>query len=353
MVRYFILGLLRLAATALGLLTLLFLLTRLLPDEQQLLARFGEMPSGASPTAEQVQAALQQTRLRLGLAEPAFYFSMVPAPTGSQGMGLTNRWQWNGTANQYHHWLVSLLQGSLGNSYRTGEPVAPLIGNALQYTLPLTGLAAVLIGCLSVPLGLWMAPRQQGWAVATLFTLDALPLYVVALLLLLFFASPDFLTLFPAYGLSAEDSSGLSWFSQPAFWVLPLASLILAGLPEPALQLTAALRREAAQDYILTARAKGLSRPQAFRKHALRNALLPSLTLFTELVPSLLAGAVVVELIFALPGLGRLLAEAATARDYPVLLGGIAVTIVVRLVSLAAAEALYRWADPRLRTPLP
>ena len=228
-----------------------------------------------------------------------------------------------------------------------------LIGAALLTTVPLTGLAALLIFGLSVPLGLWLASRTGShWVLAGLFALDALPLFVVALLLLLLLANPDFLALFPAYGFGMEDDTSRGAegiLSRPLFIVLPLASLVLTGLTEPTLQLANALRHEARLDYMVTAQAKGLSKTQALRQHALRNALLPTLTLFTELLPNLLVGAVVVELIFALPGLGRLLADAAAARDYPVLLGGVLIVLVARQLMLALADWLYQLADPRLR----
>ncbi|MBC8083288.1 MAG: ABC transporter permease [Hymenobacter sp.] len=246
------------------------------------------------------------------------------------------------------------MSGNLGRSYRTEESVAALVGAALLTTVPLTCLAALLIVGVSVPLGLWLASRSAThWLLTGLLALDALPLFVVALLLLLLLANPDFFALFPAYGLGMEDESGGqigTLFRYPQFIVLPLTSLVLTGLTEPVLQLTSALRHEARLDYILTARAKGLSQKRALRRHALRNALLPTLTLFTELLPNLLAGAVVVELIFALPGLGRLIADAAAARDYPLLLGGILMVLAARQFTLALADWLYQLADPRLRS---
>jgi peptide/nickel transport system permease protein len=102
-------------------------------------------------------------------------------------------------------------------------------------------------------------------------------------------------------------------------------------------------------DYVTTARAKGLSTRQIIRRHALRNALLPLLTLLADLLPAVLAGAVVVEVIFALPGMGQLLSDAATARDYPVLLGALLVILVARLTAYILADAAYRLADPRLQ----
>lgn len=328
-----------------SILTLLFLLTRTLPDEQQLLARFGGIPTGAAPTARQIQAAQQQARHRLGLDYPLFYFSRHSAPP-TQHLAL--RWQWEGRHNQYHHWLAGLWRGNLGYSYQTQEPVLPLLAQALRTTVPLTLLALLVLLVLSGALGIKLArARRPAPLLTVLFALDALPLFAVASLLLLLLANPDFLALFPAYGLAdeAEPGSSLTYLS---YLVLPVASLVLTGIAEPAIQLAAALRHELQQPYVLAARAKGLSERQVLWRHTLRNAALPSLVLFTDLLPNLLAGSVVVELVFALPGVGRLLAEAAAARDYPVLLGGVLLLMLLRQLSLWVADGLHHLLDPRL-----
>ncbi|AII52728.1 ABC transporter permease [Hymenobacter sp. APR13] len=328
-----------------SILTLLFLLTRTLPDEQQLLARFGGIPTGAAPSVGQIQAAQQQARHRLGLDNPLFYFSRLSAPS-TQFLAL--RWQWEGRHNQYHQWLVGLWCGELGNSYQTQEPVGPLLTQALYTTVPLTLLALLLLLVLSGTLAIGLAQaRRPGPLVTVLFALDTLPLFAVASLLLLLLANPDFLALFPAYGL-AEETDSESSLTYLSYLVLPVASLVLTGIAEPTVQLASALRHELQQPYALAARAKGLSERQVLWRHTLRNAALPSLVLLTDLLPNLLAGSVVVELIFALPGVGRLLAEAATARDYPVLLGGVLLLVVLRQLSLWVADGLHYLLDPRL-----
>ncbi|SHK37145.1 ABC transporter permease [Hymenobacter psychrotolerans] len=330
--------------------TLLFLLTRSLANEQIILARFIGDESTASSSLGQRQQAQQQARHRLGLDLPLFYLARTAAD--SSEAWLAPRWYWTGTQNQYHQWVRGLGRGDAGLSYRNQEAVSSLLANALQHTLPLALLAGVLLITLSVPLGIWLAAPGRNVALVVLFALDTLPLFVVALLLLLLLANPDMAALFPAYGLGADETT--SFWSAPAsyisYLILPLASLVLTGIAEPAIQLATALRIELQKEYVLAARAKGLSAAQTLRRHALRNAWLPTITLLTDLLPNLLAGSLVVELIFALPGLGRLLAEAAAAHDHPVLLGGAVLIVLVRQLSLWLAEGLYRLADPRLRT---
>ena len=308
-----------------------------------------ELAAGRTTSADQraSQAAVQH---RLGLDIPLFYANRRPATPPA-----APKWQWNGLHNQYHHWLRGLLRGDWGTSFRTGEPVWAHLRHALAYTLPLTGTAAILAVCAALAL----APRLAsgaGWQRplrTVLVGLHALPLFVVALALLLLFANPEVLAWFPAYGLDQPADGDAGFWHHFTTYVqhltLPVLALTLSALPELTLQLDAALAQELRTDYATTARAKGLAETAVVRHHALRNALLPTITQLTELLPALVAGAVVVEVVFALPGMGRLLAEAATTRDYPMLVGGILLTGAARLLALLLADLLYVWADPRIR----
>lgn len=295
--------------------------------------------SAAGQRANQLAAVRQ----RLGLDLPLFYVS--------RGSNSAQRWHWNGRTNQYHRWATKLLHGNLGTSFRTGQAVAFRLRSALAFTLPLTGTAAVLAVLAALVLGQRLAARPW-WrrpVRAALTTVHGLPLFVVALGLLLLFANPDVFTWFPAYGLTEHPDDVASPGQYIAHIALPVAALVLTALPELALQLEDALTQELRTGYATTARAKGLAEEAVIRRHALRNALLPTLTQIAELLPALVAGAVVVEVIFALPGMGRLLADAAATRDYPVLVGGVLLTGAARLFALLFADLLYFWADPRIR----
>jgi peptide/nickel transport system permease protein len=354
MSRFLLYRLLRLLSASATIISLIFLLSRAVAPDQQLAGRLAEGDLSAHVvSARQRQQAEYALRERQGLTEPLFYFSPAQAPTARLG----TRWRWNGHRNQYHHWLRQLLRADLGTSLRSAQPVTALLGAALRYTLPLTLSAAAATGgiawLLAPSLGRYR--RRRALLLAGAFALDALPLFVTALLLLLLLANPDALTWFPAYGLGQEDPT-LPWpaqFSALAYHLaLPAVALVLASLPMLVVQLDAALQQELRADYILTAQAKGLPPALVVRRHALRNAMLPVLALLTELLPSLVAGAVVVELVFSLPGMGRLLAEAAAARDYPVLLGSVLVVSFVRLLAQVLTDVLYRLADPRIRLSL-
>jgi peptide/nickel transport system permease protein len=334
-----------------GIASLVFLAMHLLPAPDEVLGDPSELGSAASlsSTANR-QAARQALRHRLGLDEPIFYFTRTANPSVC--------WQWHGSHNQYHRWLSQLLSGNLGYSYRAGQPVAALLASALAYSVPLMALAAGSAAGLAIwlALGLANAPTTQGgWrgAIRTLLTgVQALPLFTLALALLLLLANPDLLNILPADGMEATypPASGGAWLaSYGAHLVLPLLSLVLAVLPELTLPLEAALRHELRAGYASTARAKGLTNRQILSRHALPNALLPLLTTFTGLLPNLVAGAVVVEVLFALPGTGRLLAEAAATHDYPVVIASVLLTATARLLALLLADVLYFWTDPRLR----
>jgi peptide/nickel transport system permease protein len=291
--------------------------------------------------------ARQDAAQRLGLAEPLFYV------TPTQQASVVS-WHWHGLHNQYHHWLVGLLHGQLGISFRDGQPIGPRWWAALAYTLPLTGLATVgaIAGALFLGMALAGGPQATGptgWRAGLhllLTGLQGLPLFALALGLLFAFANPEALNIIPTYVDSAADEP---WGQQALRLVLPVLALILAILPELALLLASSLSHELGADYATTARAKGLTNKQLLRHHALPNALLPLLTAFAGLLPTLVAGTVVVETIFALPGTGRLLAEAVAMHDYPVVVAGVLFTALARLLSLALADALYAWADPRIR----
>lgn len=298
--------------------------------------------SGAAGATSRQQVARQELRQRLGLHLPLFYLSR-----GSQ------RWEWHQT-NQYHLWLTQVVQGNMGVSFRTGQPVATRLTAALAYTVPLTGTALLLAVLAALGLGQGLAARSgwQGPVRSMLAALQALPLFVVAVLLLLLFANPEVFAWFPAYGLS-DYASDAPWWQRAGTYArhlaLPVAALVLTALPQLTLQLEAALAQELSAEYATTARAKGLPEGAVIRRHALRNALLPMATQIADLLPALVAGAVVVEYIFALPGMGRVLAEAAATRDYPVLLGGVLLTGAARLLALLLADLLYYWLDPRIR----
>ncbi|UOQ78349.1 ABC transporter permease [Hymenobacter sp. 5516J-16] len=197
-----------------------------------------------------------------------------------------------------------------------------------------------------------LPPRWRSIWLSGLHFLQALPLFLLATGLLLLLANPDVLAWFPAFGLGLEYEA-VAWWQQPGrllyFLALPALSLVLVTVPGLVVQLNGTLQRELQQPYIATARAKGASSSRVVRHHALRNALLPTVALLSALFPNLVAGATIVEVLFALPGMGRLLADSAAAQDYPVLLAAVGLVALVRVAAQVLADALYLALDPRIR----
>jgi peptide/nickel transport system permease protein len=330
--------------------SLIFILSRLAlaSPEQLLLNEAGDLSTpaaGLASLARQI-AERENFRHRLGLDEPLFYVTHTNTQPAA--------WQWNGTRNQYHFWLINLVHGQLGISYRNGRPITTLLSAALAYTIPSTALALALVLVGGGTLALMLAGGTSGWRTSIrvlLVGLQALPMFVVALGLLFLLTNPDFIDILPTYSVPSFENDA-SWQIAPIQLILPVLALVLASLPEITLTLEAALRYEGQHDYATTARAKGLSTARLLRRHLLPNAILPVLTALTDLLPTLLAGTVVVETLFAVPGVGRLLAEAAAAHDYPIMVGGVLLIAAARLVALLLADVLAVLVDPRIRRAL-
>ena len=249
---------------------------------------------------------------------------------------------------QYFLWVSGLLTGDLGESYTYSRPVSELIGQRVLVSLPLAVFAIILSTAIAIPAGVFAAAKHNKVAdvgVSALAQIGiAIPNFWFAMLLILFFAVT--LGWFPAGGFAGWDDGVL-----PALRSLLLPAVALA-LPQAAI-LTRVTRSAVlevlGEDHIRTARAKGLTRGAALRRHAVRNALIPVVTIMGLQFSFLLAGTIVIENVFYLPGLGRLLFQAIAQRDLivvqslVVLLAG-AVVIVNFIVDLA-----YLVIDPRLR----
>lgn len=267
---------------------------------------------------------------------------------------------WYGIDNQYHRWLfggdgtTGILQGHLGNSYRNQQPVMTEISAAIGHTLTLSLIAIVLAYLIAIPLGVFSASRKGSrWdkgIQSTLFLLYSLPVFWIGTLLIVFLGGGDFLEWFPPYGLG--NTRGLS--SWDAFWVrahhmvLPIVCLVYPTLAFLSRQARGSMVQSLGEDYIRTARAKGLPEKAVVWRHGLRNALLPVITLFANVFPFAVAGSVIVEVVFSIPGMGKLTLDALYARDYPIVYGVVLLISGMTLLGYWISDALYAWADPRI-----
>ncbi len=270
---------------------------------------------------------------------------------------LLPRLHWNGTFNQYHVWFTQLLKGDFGYSFRDGRPVVQVIGESVLNTFALMLISMLLTATIALELSLLMVQEKSGWLRRTLlpvlFIIDSIPTFVLALLLLVLLANPSFLQLFPVYGSgyyhSGPNDRHLQFVRQVPYMVLPILCLVLANLPYLTNQVYSSIAGVLQADYIRTAKAKGLSSRVVIRKHVLRNALLPIITLLSDFLPALVAGAVIIETIFAVPGVGILLIKSVIARDHAVIVMIIMLIAVLKAVSHLIADLLYGLADPRIR----
>lgn len=252
---------------------------------------------------------------------------------------------------RYLQWAGALAHGDLGVSLTYARPVAELVAERLAVTLPLALLSLVISTALALPLGLLAAARRGrggDWAVLGFSQLGvSMPSFWIAILLILLFS----LTLhwFPAGGFPGWTGPGWSGGIGPALHALLLPALALA-LPEAAI--LARVTRTAvldtlAEDHIRTARAKGVSRTAVLLRHALPNALIPVATVLGLQISFLVAGAVVVENVFTLPGLGRLLYQAIGQRDLIVVQGVVVLLALFVVVVNALVDIACALADPR------
>jgi peptide/nickel transport system permease protein len=264
---------------------------------------------------------------------------------------------WRGTDNQYHVWLKQVVTGDLGISYRTQQPVTTTIAEAFGNTIYITLLSLGLIMSVGIALSNWLSKSSfRNWrtpVLTLLYTIESIPLFVTALLLLTLFASSAYLNIFPAYGVGPEVEAGtpayLVWLYYFPYLALPVLSLTIVNLPYVTGQIYQAVKQVQQRDYILTAKAKGLSEAKVWWRHVLRNALLPVITLFTGFLPALVSGAVVIEIIYAVPGMGRLLQESVLARDFPVVIGLVLCLGLIKVIAHIVADVLYYLADPRIK----
>ena len=296
--------LLQLIPTFFGVYTVAFLLMRVLPGDA---ARF---LLGFRGNAE----ALEALRTRMHLNDPIL--------------------------TQYTSFLTNILRGDLGNSYLTGEPVTEMIGRAIPVTLQLAVVAMLIALLIGVPLGVLSALRKD-------FLIDN----STRILAVLGASVPTFwlgIQLQVVFGLN------LKWFPISGVGfdlhiVLPGAALAVSTLALMLRMTRSSLLEEMNQDYVRTARSKGLRSRQVIWGHALRNALLPIVTVWGLSLADLLTGALLVEVIFSWPGLGRLLVQSISTRDYPLLQANIIILAMVYAGANLLVDILYTFIDPRIR----
>jgi peptide/nickel transport system permease protein len=250
---------------------------------------------------------------------------------------------------RYFTWVGNVVQGNLGLDMITYRPVGQEVLERLPNTLKLTVAAFLLALCFSIPVGVYSAVKRNSIFdnVATVLAVAgvAIPLFWFGLLMILFFSVN--LRWFPSGGTATIGGGGL--LDQLHHLVLPAVTLAIVELAGWTRYIRGQMLEVIRQDYIRTAQAKGLRERAVIFRHALRNALLPLVTLMGLAIPNFFSGALITETIFSWPGIGRLTYDAAVARNYTVIMGAVLISAFLVIVCNLLADMAYAWLDPRIK----
>jgi peptide/nickel transport system permease protein len=330
MTTYIIKRLVQVLPTLLGITMITFLIIQLAPGNPATLklqmAGQGEM--GESAMAEQI---VEQTKKLYGLDKP------IPV--------------------QYLLWVKRVFTFDFGNSLKDHRPVLEKIAERLPITIQLNIISIFLVYLIAIPFGVYSATHADSTPDRLLtlffFFLYPLPSFWVAVLLIMFFGGGEFWDVFPVYGISSIGAESWPFYyrliDRLFHLILPVLCLTYGGLAYLSRLTRAEMLEVIREDYIRTARAKGLNERVVVFKHALRNALLPIITLLAFLLPAMFGGSVIIESIFSIPGMGQLGFEAVLSRDYPVIMAITTISALLTLTGLLLSDILYATLDPRIK----
>jgi peptide/nickel transport system permease protein len=258
---------------------------------------------------------------------------------------------------QYAHMVWRLATFRFGRStLKTREWVSEKLWEAVIVSAPLMLMSQMVIYFVAIPLGILCSVNRGRWGdrliSLILFLLYSIPAFVAGMLFLLFFCYGDYLKWFPMDRLHSPgaENFGFVRYTLDYFWhaALPVVCLSLFSLAALAMYARSSMLDVLEQDYIRTARAKGVSPFMVTSKHALRNALIPVITLFANFLPAMLGGSVLIEVIFDIPGMGRLSFNSIEQKDFPTLMALIYIDAIVVMLSILLADMLYVLVDPRI-----
>ncbi len=268
----------------------------------------------------------------------------------------TPRVYWHGFDNQYHNWLTNFIQGEFGYAL-DGRRVIDKIDNAIWWTVIINLISMFLAFGIAIPLGVVSAVHRDSIfdkvTTVGLFILYSIPSFWLATMLVIFFTTPE-------YGCKIFASIGLGELSSLApladrFWetaahlVLPIICTTYVSLAFISRQMRGSLLEVTQQDYIRTARAKGLDERKVIWKHAFRNSTFPLITMFAGLFPRAIGGSIIIEIIFNIPGMGRLVFNSILSEDWPVVFTVLMLVALLTVIGNFLADILYGVADPRVR----
>lgn len=294
--------------------------------------------------------------LGMNLATTGHVHELLVSKDGATLWSASDSWAPVPLWKRYLKWLARVFTFDFDRSFVDDEKVSAKIAQALPVTLGLNLLALVLIYAVSIPLGV-KAAVQRGSAFdhvssLVLFLLYSIPSFWAATLLIMSFSSKQTFDLLPSVGLespNARDLSYVSWLlDRLAHLVLPLTVLVYGGFASLSRYARTSMLESIGQDYVRTARAKGLPESAVIFKHALRNSMITIITLVANLLPAMIGGSVIVESIFSIQGMGKLGFDAILSRDYPVIMAITTFSAFLTLLGILVSDLLYSVVDPRI-----
>lgn len=275
--------------------------------------------------------------------------------------------------NQYHRWVFGdgnwltgkgseftkgVIRGDFGTSYKTKMPIMDVIAIKIFWSFFFTLIAVVLGYLISIPLGIEAAVHKDSRfdkvTTVIVFILYSMPSFWLATLLLMTFANPDMFYWFPASGVEpiegfADDAGFMEkWTARLPYLIIPIIAYTYSSFAFLSRTMRVSMLEIVNEDYIRTARAKGLPESKVIWKHALRNALLPIITVFANIFPVAIGGSVVLEYVFTIPGMGSEMFGAISSQDYPMIITVLTITGVLTLVGYLISDILYAVVDPRI-----
>ncbi|MFD0590985.1 ABC transporter permease [Paenibacillus sp. GCM10027627] len=255
---------------------------------------------------------------------------------------------------RYWIWLKNALQGDFGYSMQQQKPVLKLFNDYIWNSFLLAAVSTFLTWFIAVVIGVIAAYRQYSWfdtlMMVFIFAAMSIPSFFIGLFFIKIFAVD--LHLLPPGGMisTGSNATGLAYYRDVIdHMILPVLVMTLLGLGSLTRYIRSNMIDVIRQDYIRTARAKGLTERKILFTHALRNALLPAITLVGFELPALFGGSLIIEQIFNWPGIGQLYMESFTVRDYPLLMGFTIFIAILTVIGTLLSDILYRYADPRIR----
>jgi peptide/nickel transport system permease protein len=331
-------------------------------------------------TTANYQNQIQLWKHQLGLDLPVFYFSIHSLATTDtlykiedelEQKKIENFQLNNGGIkkyiptisfyfpNQYHRWLFGdgkssngIIRGDFGISIFSQQKISTILKEKMPWSLLFSLLSIGIAYFISLPLGVFLAANKSKKISkiisVVIFILPALPTFWVATMLLMLFSNPDVLNWFPSSGVAPIEGNG-TWLQAISYFILPIISFSYGSIAFLTKTMQLEMLNSLNQDYILTAKAKGVSKNKVIWGHAFQNSLLPIITVFANIFPAVLGGSVILETIFSLPGMGRTIYQSIGNHDYNLIVAIFTITGFLTLVGFLVSDILYSVIDPRIR----